>query len=173
MAGKRDEVFLLGEEELGDEPLSASAEEPTATAPLPGRSGLRAFRLRIGWPQVLAGALLLAALALLVRPGQEGADSEPSRAAAPAPATVPIVRGPQRPEPMPGREPRLSRSPEPRKTSPKKPAPAPVADAPSAPEVAYEPAPEIAPEAAPEVTTVPPAPTAPPPPPRPEFGIER
>ncbi|MGD9737756.1 MAG: hypothetical protein AB7V58_19400 [Solirubrobacterales bacterium] len=172
MAGKRDEVFLLGEEELGDEHLSAPAEEPTATAPLPGRSRLRPSRLRIGWPQVLAGALLLAALALLVRPGEEGADQAPSRVALPAPATVPIVRAPQPPEPAPERKPRRSRLPEHRQTSPKKPAPAPVAEAASAPVVVYELALEAAPEA-PEATTAPPAPASPPPPPRPEFGIER
>jgi len=173
MAAKRDEVFLLGDEGLEDELLSAPAEEPTTTAPLPGRSRPRPFRLRFGWPQVLAGALLLAALALLVRPGGDGTDPASSRDAAPAPATMPIVRAPQRPEPAPERGPRPSRSPDSRKTSPRKPSAAPVADAPSAPEAAYEPGPEITPEAAPEVTTAPPAPADPPPPPRPEFGIER
>ncbi|MEZ5077119.1 MAG: hypothetical protein R2725_06740 [Solirubrobacterales bacterium] len=168
MAGKRDEVFLLGEEELGDEPLSASAEESTATTPLPGRSSLRPSRLRIGWPQVLAGALLLAALALLVRPGEDGADPAPSRVAVPAPATVPVVRVPPRPEPAPERGQRRARKH--RQASAK--TPAPVTEPASAPVVVYEPAAEVAPEPVPEATA-PPAPAAPPAPPRPEFGIER
>ncbi|MGD9737616.1 MAG: hypothetical protein AB7V58_18690 [Solirubrobacterales bacterium] len=168
MAGKRDDIFVLGEEQLGAEAPSAPVEEPTASAPLSGRS--RAPQLRLAWPLVSGGLVLLAAVALLVRLGDDGEPAPPRAVVPTTTATPPIVHAPARSHTAPERELRRLRSRE--RRPPARPAvvqPAPVAESPAAPVVTYEPAPEPAPE----VMTAPSEPAPPAPAPRPEFGIER
>jgi len=180
MAVKRDEVFLLGGEEVGADPWSAPAEEPTATAPVPGPS--RSPRRRVSWPLILGAAVLVVVVAFLSRPGGEGASPAPSRAEVPAvvttPAVTPIARAPReadRPHRSPEREPQRPGSGERGKESddPEEPTPAPLAETASAPVVTYAPAPEAASEPAPEGTAGAPTQAAPLPTARPEFGIER
>lgn len=167
MAGKRDDIFVLGDEQLGAEAPSAPVEEPTASTPLSGRS--RAPQLRLAWPLVSGGLVLIAAVALLVRLG-DGGEPAPPRAVVPTTTATPtIVHAPARSHTAPERELRRPRSRE--RRPPARPAvetPAPVAE-PAAPVVTYE----STPEPAPEVMTAPSEPAPPPPAPRPEFGIER
>lgn len=176
MSGKRDEVFLLGAEEVGANPWSAPEEEPTATAPVPGPS--RSPRLPVSWPLILGALVALVALAFFARPGGDGADPEPPRAEVPAvvatPEVTPIARVPREAD-------RLHRAPERQAQRPRagdrhkavkeseEPMPVPLAETASAPVVIYAPAPE----AAPEDTATAPAQAAPLPAARPEFGIER
>jgi hypothetical protein len=180
MAGKHDEVFLLGEEEVGADPWSAPEEEPTATTPVPGPS--RSPRLRVSWPLILGALVVVVALAFLARPGGEGADPLLPRAEVPAvvtaPEVTPIARAPRevdRPHRSPERRPQRPRSVDRRKAmkESEEPMPAPLAETASAPVVTYAPTPEAAPEPAPEDTAAAPAQAAPLPAARPEFGIER
>jgi hypothetical protein len=176
MAGKRDEVFLLGEEEVGADPWSAPEEEQTATAPVPGPS--RSPRLRVSWPLALGALALVVGLALLARPGGDDAAPAPSRAEAPAVVTSPEVRPiaralreADRHHRVPERQPQRPRSGERHKAAeePQAPMPAPLAETASAPVLTYVPGPAPAPEG----TVAAPAQAAPLPAARPEFGIER
>ena len=180
MARKRDEVFLLGEEEVGADPWSPPAQAPIATAPVPGPS--RSPRLPVSWPLILGALVVVVALAFLARPGGDGADPVSPRAEVPAvvtaPEVTPIARAPReadRPHRSLERQPQRPRSVDRRKAAkePEEPMSAPLAETASAPVVTYAPAPEAAPEPAPEDTATAPAPAAPLPAARPEFGIER
>jgi hypothetical protein len=180
MAGKRDEVFLLGEEEIGADPWSAPAEAPSASAPVPGPP--RSPRLSGSWPLILGALLVVVALAFLARPGGDGADPTPPRAGVPAVVTAPevrpIARAPReadRPHREPERQARRPRAADRRRAAQEseEPMPAPLAEAASAPVITYAPAPEAAPEPVPEDTATAPAQAAPLPAARPEFGIER
>jgi hypothetical protein len=173
MAGKRDEVFLLGEEELGGESSRTLEEEATATVSVPAQS--TSGRLRVGWPLILGPIAALAVLALLARPGGDGAEPARPRAEAPAVDTTPevhsVARAPRearRSERAPERRP----SPSDRRTAAQKPQPAPLAETASIPLVPYAPTPVPIPEPPPGGQAVP-APATPLPAPRPEFGIER
>lgn len=162
MAGKRDEIFLLGE------------EEPSASAPASGPS--RSPRPR--WSLIGGGLVLIAAVVFIGRPSGDAVDPAPPRASAPAPEVAPVARPPRhfdRPDRAPERQPQRPRSGEPRKAVKEReqPAPAPAAEATSAPAVTYAPAPQAAPEPAPEGRAAAPAQAAPLPAARPEFGIER
>jgi hypothetical protein len=180
MAGKRDEVFLLGEEEVGADPWGAPEEEPTATAPVPGPS--RSPRLRVNWPLTLGGLALVVALAFLARPGGDGAAPAPPRAGAPAvvssPEAAPIARAsreadrPHRVAERQSQQPRPGRRHE-AAEEPGEPASAPLAEAASGAVITYAPAPEAAPEPAPEEAAAAPTQAAPLRAARPEFGIER
>lgn len=176
MAAKRDEVFLLGEEEVGTDPWSAPAEAPAATAPIPGPS--RSPRVPVGRLLIFGALLVVVVFAFLARPGRDGADPVSPHAEVPAaitaPAVTPIARAPReadRPHRSPER-PQRPRSLDRRKATkePEEPMPAPLAEAANG---AYAPAPEAAPEPPPEDTATVPAPAAPLPAARPEFGIER
>jgi hypothetical protein len=177
MTGKRDEVFLLGEEVIGADPWSAPEEEPTATAPVPGLS--RPGRLRAGWPLILGALVPVVVVAFLARPGGDAADPAPPRPEVPAvlstPEVEPVARTPReadRPHRAP--ESRLRRRrPGDRRTAAEGELPAPLAEAASAPVVTYTPAPEATPEPALKDAAAVPAPAAPLPTARPEFGIER
>jgi hypothetical protein len=180
MAGKRDEVFLLGEEEVGADPRSAPAEEPTATAPLPGSS--RSRRLPVSRPLILGALVVVVAIVLVARAGGGGAAPAPPPADVPAvvttPAVTPIARAPReadRPQRGPEHQARRPRSADEHKPAKglQEPVPAPRAEAASAPLTTYAPAAEAAPEPAPEGTAAAPAQAAPLPAARPEFGIER
>ena len=180
MAGKRDEVFLLGEEEVGADPWSAPTEEPTATAPVPGPS--HSPRLPVSWPLILGALVAVIALAFVARPGGDGVEPPPPGAEVPAVVTpsevTPIARAPReadRPHRSPERQPRRPRSGGRGKAmeEPEESTPAPLAETASAPVVTYVPAPEAAPEPAPEGTAGAPTQAAPLPAARPEFGIER
>lgn len=175
MAGKRDEVFLLGEEQVGADPWSAPEEEPTATAAVSPPS--RSPRLHVSWPLILGALALVVALAFLARPSGDGPALAPPRAAAPplvtSPEVAPIARAPHeadRPLRAPARRPQRPHSGERHKSAeePQAPMPAPLAQTASAPAITYVPAPEPAPEDA-----VAPAQAAPLSAARPEFGIER
>lgn len=177
MAGKRDEVFLLGEEEVGADPWSAPAEEPTATAPVRGPS--RSPGLPVRWLLILGALVVAVALALLARRGGSEVDPAPQRAEAPAlvatPKVSPIARAPRetdRPHRALERQPQRPRSDERGEAmeEPRESTPSLLAETASAP--AYAPPPEATPEPAPEDTAAP-AQAAPLPAARPEFGIER
>lgn len=174
MAGKRDEVFLLGEEQVGADPWIAPEEEPTATAPVPEPS--RSPRLRVSWPLILGALPLVVALAFLARPG-DGAAPAPPRAEAPAvvtsPEVAPIARAPReadRSHRASERQRQRPHSGERHKSAeePQAPVPALLAETASAPVITYVPAPEPAPEDAATPARAAPLPAA-----RPEFGIER
>lgn len=180
MARKRDEVFLLGEEEVGADPWSAPAEEPSATTPVPRPS--RSPRLPVSWPLILGALLVVLALAFLARPGGDGGDPvSPRPEVAPvvtAPEVTPIARAPReanRPHRSPERRRQRPRSVDRRKAvkEPEEPMRAPLAETASAPVLTYAPASEAAPEPAPEDTATAPAQAAQLPAGRPEFGIER
>ncbi len=177
MAGKRDEVFLLGEEEMRSDPWSGPEEQPTATVPVPGAA--RLSRLRPGWPLALLALAAVGAVAFLARSGGGPADPVPptieaSPSAAEAPEVAPVTRAPHL-APRPHHAPRRPRRPRPgeRRAAGKteEPRPVPPAEGASAPSVTYTPMPEAASEAAPAAAA--PAPAAPLPAERPEFGIER
>ncbi|HET7445386.1 MAG TPA: hypothetical protein VFJ57_12070 [Solirubrobacterales bacterium] len=175
MAGKRDDVFLLGEEELGTEPPPAS-EEPTATDPLarPARS----FRPRVGL-RVLGALVLIIAGAAVIHSGGDGDDPAPTSAETPpivaAPKALPAARPRRAPDRSGRARGRRGHPPQRHKAmkTPLEPAPAPLAETASAPEATYIPALESSPQSAPEGAPAAPAPAAALPPARPEFGIER
>jgi hypothetical protein len=180
MAGKRDELFILGEEEVGANPWGAPEEGPTATAPVSRPS--RSLRLPVGWPLILGALVLILAFVFLAYPGDDGADPPAPHAEVPAvvtaPEVTPIARAPReadRPHRAPERQLQRPRSGDRRKAAkePQEPMPAPPAETASAPAVTYAPPPDAAPEPAPEGTAAAPAQAAPLPAPRPEFGIER
>ncbi len=174
MAGKRDEIFLLGEEEARGRSPSAPEEEPSARAPVPGSSRSSHLRgLLLG-----GGLVLIAAIVFIGRPSGDAVDPAPPRASAPAPEVAPVARAPRqlnRPHRAPERQPQRPLAGESRKAVKEReePPPAPLAEAPSAPAVTYAPAPEAAREPAPEGRAAAPAQAAPLPAAWPEFGIER
>jgi hypothetical protein len=178
MAGKHDEVFFLGEEEVGSDPWSAPEEAPTASAPLPSRSSC----LRLSWPLILGVLVLVVALVSFARLHSDAADPERPRTNVPAllttPEAVPIARAsrePDRPHQEPEREPQRPRSGDGRKAAeqPEEPLAEPLVESASGSAITYAPAPQAAPEPAPEGSLAPPAQAAPLPAARPEFGIER
>lgn len=173
MAGKRDEVFWLGEEEVGSDPWSAPEEEPTARAPVPGSPG--SPRLRANWPLTLGALLAVLVLVFLTRPGGGGADLAPPHTEVPAVVTTPEVASVARARSeadRPHRVPERRSHPGDRHTPAEEPRSAALAETANA-VVTPAPAPEAAPEPAPEGAAAAPAPAAPLPAARPEFGIER
>ena len=178
MAGKRDEVFLLGEEVIGSNPWNAPEEEPTATAPVPRLS--RPGRLPASGPLILGALVSVVVFALVAHPGGDAADPAPPRAEVPAvlttPEVEPVARAPRetdRPRRAPERRPRRPRPGDRHTAAEEKPQPAPLPEAASAPVVTYAPTPEAASEPAPEGAAAAPAPAAPLSAARLEFGIER
>ena len=187
MAGKQDELFFLGAEEIGIDPHSTpEAESAAATVVDPAPSGSprsRPSRL------LILGALLVAVVAAVAlgRPGGDAAQpprphagvpvlEDPPQASAMA-ADSARSRPPSRPLTRHREQPRRRVRSGERTAAKQQPAPAPPAESASAPLANYAPTPTAAPEAAPvpapEGTAAAPAPATPVTSARPEFGIER
>lgn len=167
MAGRRDEVFILGEESLDGEGF----EETDAAEAEPGPAPARAPRSWVAFrrPLIAAGLLLFAAVAALSRLGGEDTPrAAPEPWSGPAPVPAPKVQAPVIHPPA------AAPPPKPARDRVKRPAPA----SPPAPEASAPPAVTYTPAAAPAPPSLEPAPVAPAPAQpvdsvRPEFGIER
>jgi hypothetical protein len=183
MAGKRDEIFILGEEQVGADPWSPAEEEPSARAPVPGST--RSPRLRAGWRPILGALALVLLLASLGRSGGGSGDVQQREPAAPAVAAAPLAAPPalrparparpERPSPPTALQRGPNHSREPREKEGGEARAVPLAETASAPALTYTPAPttEAAPEPMPRGAAAAPTPAAPLAAARPEFGIER
>jgi hypothetical protein len=186
MAGKRDELFILGEEQLGEDSFLAApegGEEPDRSAP----QSQPTHAPRFGAARApVAGALVVATAIVLIASLGGGGGTEgpapPQESAAPRARPAPQVISPLPADQggRPRRHPRVARRPRPRRQSSsagsrssREVAAAETSAA--APTIAIAPAPPSAAPAAEPAPVSPPAPSSPVEGAsvRPEFGIER